>query len=109
MNYLFSSISLIFNVQFTYTVEDFSSLHFTECTFNRDSQNSFSADHDSWTPKMVDHGVTKISLPPPLYSALQVSKGVGRRGSEKERRREEKDACCENPSLFISLAVGVCK
>ena len=33
--------------------------------FNHDSQNSFSVHHDSQTPKMVDHGVMKISLPPP--------------------------------------------
>ena len=71
--------------------------------FNHDSQNSFSVHHDSWTPKMVDHGVMKIRLPPPpLYFAWQVSKRVRRRGLEKDGRREEKDTCCENPSLFIS-------
>ena len=31
--------------------------------FNHDSQNSFSVHHDSRTPKVVDHGVTKIPLP----------------------------------------------
>ena len=30
--------------------------------FNHDSQNSFSVHHDSRTPKVVDHGVTKIPL-----------------------------------------------
>ena len=32
--------------------------------FNPDSQNGFSVHHDSRTPKMVDHSITKISLPP---------------------------------------------
>ena len=43
---------------------------FHEVYYNRDSQNSFSVYHDSRTPKMVDHGVTKIPLPPSLYSAV---------------------------------------
>ena len=34
--------------------------------FKHDSQNSFSVHHVSRTPKMVDHGVTKISLPLPF-------------------------------------------
>ena len=43
--------------------------------FNHDSQNSFSVHHDSWTPKMVDHGVMKISLTPPLFCITSVKKG----------------------------------
>ena len=35
---------------------------FHEVYYNRDSQNSFSVYYDSRTPKMVDHGVTKIPL-----------------------------------------------
>ena len=35
--------------------------------FNHDSQNSFPVHHDSRTPKMVGHGVTKIPLPPSSY------------------------------------------
>ena len=38
---------------------------FHEVSYNHDSQNSFSVYHDSRTPKMVNHGVTKIPLPPP--------------------------------------------
>ena len=33
--------------------------------FNQDSQNTFSVNHNSQTQKMVDHSITKISLPPP--------------------------------------------
>ena len=40
---------------------------FHQVYYNHDSQNSFSVHHDSWTPKMVDHGVTKIPLPPPPF------------------------------------------
>ena len=36
---------------------------FHEVYYNHDSQNSFSVYHDSWTPKMVDHGITKIISP----------------------------------------------
>ena len=50
---------------------------FHEVYYNRDSQNSFSVYHDSRTPKMFDHGVTKIPTkiathppPPHFYSAV---------------------------------------
>ena len=76
--------------------------------FNLDSLNSFSVHHDPQTPKMVDHGVTKMSLPLPLFCMASVKKGR-EEGLEKDGRRDEKDAYCENLSLFISLAVGVCK
>ena len=46
---------------------------FHEVYYNHDSQNSFSVYYDSRTPKMVDHGVTKIPLPTPrLYRRLEV-------------------------------------
>ena len=45
------------------TIEDFD-FRFHGVRFNHDSQNNFSAHHDTRTPKMVDHGITKISLPP---------------------------------------------
>ena len=38
---------------------------FREVYYNHDSQNSFSVYPDSRTSKMVNHGITKIPLPPP--------------------------------------------
>ena len=60
--------------------------------FNHDSQNSFSVHHDSWTPKMVDHGVMKIRLPPPppLFCVASFKKGTEEgigKGWEKRGKR----------------------
>ena len=46
--------------------------------FNHDSQNSFSAHHDTRTPKMVDHGITKISLPPLPFRIVKLHHNSGR-------------------------------
>ena len=65
INDLFSSIDLQCTCTQTriFAVQAFHGDH-----FNHNSQNSFSVHHNSRTPKMVDHVVTKISLPfpPPL-------------------------------------------
>ena len=74
--------------------------------FNHDSLNSFSVHHDPQTPKMVDHGVTKMGLPLPLFCMTSVKKGR-EEGVAKGWEKRGKDALFENPSLFISFAVGV--
>ena len=54
--------TLIFNV--CVNNQGFWQFRFHRVHFNPDSQNGFSVHHDSRTPKMFDHGITKISLPP---------------------------------------------
>ena len=53
-------LQLIFNVH-AYN-RGFWQFRFHGDHFNHDSQNSFSVHYDSKTPKIVDHGVKKISL-----------------------------------------------
>lgn len=54
-------LQLIFNVRVHN--RGFWQLRFDRDHFNDDSENSFSVNHDSTTLKMVDHGVTKTSVP----------------------------------------------
>ena len=54
--------TLIFNV--CVNNQGFWQFRFHRVHFNPDSQNGFSVHHNSRTPKMVDHGIAKISLPP---------------------------------------------
>ena len=54
--------ALIFNV--CVNNQGFWQFRFHRVLFNPDSQNGFSVHHDSRTPEMVDHGITKISLSP---------------------------------------------
>ena len=49
---------------YVYTFEDFGSSGFTEITAITIHRIVFQASRDSRTLKMVDHGVTKIRLPP---------------------------------------------
>ena len=57
-----------FNVRRVHT-RGFWQFRFHGDHFNHDSQNFFQASRDSRALKMVDHGVTKINLPPPpLYT-----------------------------------------
>ena len=59
------------------TIEDFD-FRFHGVRFNHDSQNSFSAHHDTRTPKMVDHGITKISLLPLPLRIVKLHHNSGR-------------------------------
>ena len=52
---------------YVYTLEDFGSSGFTEITAITIHRIFYQASRDSRALKMVDHGVTKISLPPSLY------------------------------------------
>ena len=61
---------------------------FHEVYYNHDSQNSFSVYHDSRTPKMVDHGVTKMPLPSIL-------------GYNTTLRRVLPSFCCVFRSFFL--------
>ena len=82
-------LQLIFNVR----VHNLGFWQFTfhGVHFNHDSQNSFSVHHDSRTPKIVDHGVTKIRLTPPLFCMASVKKGreegVGKGWVKRGKRR----------------------
>ena len=52
---------------YVYTLEDFGSSGFPEITAITIHRIFYQASRDSRALKMVDHGVTKISLPPSLY------------------------------------------
>ena len=52
---------------YVYTLEDFGSSGFTEITAITIHRIFYQASRDSRALKMIDHGVTKISLPPSLY------------------------------------------
>ena len=57
-------LRLIFNVRVNN--RRFWQFRFHGVHFNHDSQNSFSVHHYSRTSKIVDHGITKISLAPSI-------------------------------------------
>ena len=55
---------------YVYTIKDSGSSRFTECTSIKIHRTFFSVHHDSWTPKMVNHSVTKIKLAPTPFKGF---------------------------------------